>query len=216
VKQWSRYLLPVIGALGLGGGFVRSSRASAIDDDVALAVQADDDECRAVIGGEGRDVLCGSAGRTVVGSRVHPRDIACPNGGRAVSWGSDANGSGLLDPSELEGSTYVCAHARARARGGAGRQALVSRTPLPLRDGRCPAGGTLVQAGIDRDGDGVLSVNEIDRATFACHRFGGPALVATVTVTAEPSGARCPDGGRRIAVSHEGEIPRVSYACNGP
>lgn len=196
----------------MGGGFVRSSRASAIDEDIHLAVQSDGDECRAVVAGEGRDVLCASGGRTVIGSRVQPHDVACPHGGRAVSWGSDVNGSGLLDPSELEGSTFVCAHAR----GGLGRNALVSRKALSLRDGHCPAGGTLVQAGIDRDGDGVLSDSEIDRATFACHRFGGPALVAVVTVTAEPNGARCVNGGQRIAISHEGEIPRVSYVCNAP
>jgi hypothetical protein len=109
----------------------------------------------------------------------------------------------------------------ARGRSGDGRKAVVSRTALALRDGHCPAGGTLVQSGIDRDGDGVLSKDEIDRATFACNRFGGPALVATVSVAAEPSGPRCAAGGQRITVAHEdesgksGKSARVSYACDG-
>ena len=186
-----------------------------MDDDVVLDVAppgTDGEECRAVVGVEGRDVLCAAGGRTVVGFlRPQPRDVSCPNGGRAISWGSDANGTGVLEPSEIEGNTYVCAHPRA----GRGTKAVVMRTALSLRDGHCPAGGTLVQSGVDRDGNGVLSANEIDRATFACNRFGGPALVATVSVEPELPGARCPAGGQRVAVAHDGEIPRVSYACNG-
>lgn len=185
-----------------------------MDDAVTLDVQSatasEREDCRAVVGGEGRDVLCASGGRTVVGFRPQPHDVACPHGGRAVSWGSDANGTGLLDPSELEGSTYVCAHARS----GAGRKAMVSRTPLGLRDGHCPAGGTLVHSGVDRDGDGALSSAEIDRATFACNRFGGPSLAAMVTVERERPGPHCANGGQRISVGHEGESPRVSYACD--
>jgi hypothetical protein len=180
-------------------------------DDVALDVREDADGCRAVVGGDGREVLCAPAGRTVVGTRPQPRGVACPNGGRAVSWGSDVNGSGLLDPSELEGSTYVCAHAAAPA----GKNAVVSRTPLPLRDGHCPAGGTLVQSGLDRDGDGVLAAAEVDRATFACNRFGGPALSAFVDVGDVAPDATCPRGGKRIRVGHEGEPGRISFVCNG-
>jgi hypothetical protein len=210
VKHFSKYLLPILGAAALGVGAVSSSRASAMDDTVALDVRADGDACRAVVGAGGRDVLCASAGRTVVGLRPQPRDLACPNGGRAISWGSDINGSGLLDPSELEGSTYVCAHPRATS----GTKALVMQTPLPLRDGHCPAGGVLVQSGIDRDDDGVLSSGEIDRATWACNRFGGPSLEATVAVTDTPPGETCAHGGKRIQVGHEGEAGRVSYVCD--
>jgi hypothetical protein len=214
VKHFSKYLLPIVGAVALGVGAVSSSRASAMDDAVALDVRSDVDSeaCRAVVGADGRDVLCASAGKTVVALRPQPRDVACPNGGRAVSWGSDVNGSGVLDPSELEGSTFVCAHARASARDGA--QAMVSLTPLALRDGHCPAGGTLVQGGVDRDGNGLLASSEIDRATFACNRFGGPALEASVDVSDVPAGSACAHGGKRIQVGHEGESARVSYVCN--
>lgn len=212
MKQWSRYLLPVLGAVALATGIVRSSQASAVDDDIALDVVPDGVDCRAVVGARGRDVLCASAGRTVVGVRPQPRDVACPNGGRAVSWGSDVNGSGLLDPSELEGSTYVCAHARGVGR--AGSIALVAKTPLPPRDGHCPAGGMLVQSGIDRDDDGVLASSEVDRATFACNRFGGAALEATVEVSDAAPGRACTYGGKRIRVGHEGETGRVSFVCN--
>lgn len=178
---------------------------------MALEVRPEAAECAGVASADGRDVLCAAAGRTVVGLRPHPRGVACPNGGRAVSWGSDANGSGVLDPSELEGSTYVCARTQARA---LGTNALVARTPLAPRDGHCPAGGTLVQGGIDRDGDGVLAPSEVERATFACNRFGGPALVAVVEVTDAPAGATCAHGGKRIRVGHEGETGRVSFVCN--
>jgi hypothetical protein len=212
VKQWSRYLLVVFGGALLATGAVRSSQASAVDEDIALEVQPDGDECRAVVGQHGRDVLCAPAGRTVIGLRPHPRDVACPNGGRAVSWGSDTNGSGLLDPSELEGSTYVCAHGRATSRS---TNALVVKTPLAPRDGHCPAGGVLVQSGIDRDGDGVLESGEVDRATFACNRFGGPSVTAVVDVSDAAPGAACANGGKRIRVGHEGETGRVSYVCNG-
>jgi hypothetical protein len=211
VKQLSRYLLPALGALALAIGAVRSSEASAMADDVALDVRdASSAGCRAVVGGDGREVLCARSGRTVVGVRTQPHDVVCPNGGRAVSWGSDVNDSGLLDPSELEGSTYVCAHASA----GSGTKALVRRTVLALRDGHCPAGGALVQSGLDRDGDGALAPAEVDRATFACNRFGGPAAEALVEVTDVGASAACLAGGKRIRVGHEGETARVSWVCN--
>lgn len=213
MNPWLRYLVPAGGALVIAIGAASSSRASATSREVVLTEEGELDGCRTVIGASGADRLCASstAGSTVVAFRAQPAGLACPAGGRAVSWGADANGNRALDPSELEGSTYVCQHARARSDAN---RALVATKPLALRDGNCPAGGALVQTGIDRDGDGVLAANEIDRATFACNRFGGPALVATVDVTDEPPGRACAHGGKRIALGHDGETPRISYACN--
>jgi hypothetical protein len=71
-----------------------------------------------------------------------------------------------------------------------------------------------VQSGLDRDGDGILAANEVDRATFACNRFGGVALEAFVDVTEEAPGGACANGGKRIGVGHEGEAARISYACD--
>lgn len=203
--------MPAGGALVLALGTASSTSASASSDrDPTLDVRGAREACARVTGAGGSDVVCASAGTTVLGFRDHPRGAACPAGGRAVSWGTDANGSGVLDPSELEGSTYVC---RSSARGG-GTRAVVATTTLAPRNGHCPLGGTLVQSGIDRDDDGTLAPNEVDRATFSCNRFGGPALAAFVDVQDEPAGGACRAGGKRIAVGHDGESARISYACD--
>jgi hypothetical protein len=199
--------------LVVGLGAVSSSRASGSSVDLALEVRPDGDaSCRAVVGATGSERLCGRrGGDTVVGFHEQPRGLACPGGGRAVMWGADANHNRMLDPSELEGTTYVCRHARSARKG---TRALVSTTPLRAHDGHCPAGGALVQSGIDRDGDGVLSDAEIDRATFACNRFGGAARRAFVDIADEPPGPACTAGGKRIGVGHEGEPARISFSCN--
>src|SRR3990170_498348 len=58
------------------------------------------------IGLEGRQ---GEPGPTTVWAAVdEPAGANCPNGGKLLRWGPDANGNGVLEGTEAVGSTYLC------------------------------------------------------------------------------------------------------------
>ena len=79
----------------------------------------------------------------------------------------------------------------------------------------CPAGGTSVLSGIDRDADGVLGAHEVDTTVYVCERD-------QVRLVDEPAGANCPDGGTAVWVGddadgdgalEQGEVRDVMYLC---
>jgi len=57
--------------------------------------------------------------------------------------------------------------------GANGLTSLLRNTPLPEGDANCPTGGAQVDSGIDRNGDGQLSDDEIDETTFVCNGQDG-------------------------------------------
>lgn len=59
------------------------------------------------------------------------------------------------------------------ADGADGLTSLLRNTPLPEGDDNCPTGGAQVDSGIDRNGDGQLSDDEIDQTTFVCNGEDG-------------------------------------------
>jgi DNA-binding beta-propeller fold protein YncE len=59
------------------------------------------------------------------------------------------------------------------ADGADGLTSLLRNTALPEGDTNCPTGGTQVDSGIDANGDGVLSDDEIDQTTFVCNGADG-------------------------------------------
>lgn len=138
----------------------------------------------------------------------------CPVGGLRLSSGRDLDGSGALEMSEIERTTYVCDAVRALSR--------VS-PELAGTSTACPAGGARVDTGSDNDGDGVLSDGEVLETAYVC--AGGRGVQSLVATTPEPAGARCADGGVRIDagvdVNGDGtlqpaEVNATSFACSGP
>jgi MYXO-CTERM domain-containing protein len=84
----------------------------------------------------------------------------------------------------------------------------------------CPAGGMLVNVGLDSDGSGSLSEDEIVASTALCH--GDPALVSVSELTADPN--VCPTGGTKLETGSDSngnglldvtEITSTTNVCNG-
>jgi hypothetical protein len=93
-------------------------------------------------------------------SEDEPPGDRCRYGGTAVHTGLDDDGDGVLDAAEVDDTTYVCSPAPVPTR--------VSRTRALPPGEPCPAGGTAVEIGPDRDGDGALDDDEVETTTFAC------------------------------------------------
>jgi OmcA/MtrC family decaheme c-type cytochrome len=97
----------------------------------------------------------------------------CANGGSRIEYGLDANSNGVLDASEVRGTTYAC--------NGAGTTSLVSPTAEPA-GANCPWGGTRIETGADTDNDGVLDPAEVNTSatTYVC-AFGPPGAISPST-----------------------------------
>lgn len=86
----------------------------------------------------------------------------------------------------------------------------------------CPAGGILIESGLDQNRDGVLSADEVEQSNLVCNGEDG---VQTLVITElEIAGENCPNGG--IIVSTGGdtnangildadEVTSINYVCNG-
>ncbi len=86
----------------------------------------------------------------------------------------------------------------------------------------CPNGGISVDAGIDKDANGVLDAAEVTATQVVCHGANGNRPMATTTP--EAAGANCSAGGHKVSVGldsngnnvlDETEIISSSYVCNG-
>ena len=106
----------------------------------------------------------------------------CPFGGQGIYTGVDENGDGLLAPTEVSQTAFVCNGAPgAPGTNGAngtnginGAMALIDQTPEPAGI-HCSNGGTRIDSGLDVNADHVLQVAEIDRTAYACNGAPGPA-----------------------------------------
>lgn len=137
----------------------------------------------------------------------------CAAGGTRVSVGPDTNGNGTLDDSEIAQSSVVCATPP---------PAVLVRTSAEPADATCANGGTLVESGPDRNGDGKLEDAEVERSAHVCNASDKAALVR---LDAEPKGAHCPYGGTAVrsgldvngdGTLEDSEISSTSYACDPP
>lgn len=95
----------------------------------------------------------------------------------------------------------------------------------------CPAGGKLVQAGVDADGNGVLEGAEVATSVPVCTGAEGaaggsgiPGTGALIRTTDEAAGDNCAAGGLKIDVGSdadgdgtlsEPEVAQTTYACDG-
>ncbi len=106
----------------------------------------------------------GAGQNGLVATTPEPAGTNCPQGGAKVEVGLDANGNGVLDPTEVNAAatTYVCN----------GPNGLVATSPEPA-GANCVAGGTRVDSGVDANGNGVLDLPEISRTQYVCNGAGG-------------------------------------------
>lgn len=156
---------------------------------------------------------CSVAGAaSLVSITPEPAGASCPGGGQRVEAGIDDDGDGVLDADEVESTSYVCD-------GVPGAAALVSVTPEPA-GASCAEGGSRVDAGLDDDGDGTLDPEEVTSTSYACTTAG---ITSLITLTPEPAGAHCADGGQRIdsGLDDDGdgtlstaEVDATTYVCD--
>lgn len=167
-------------------------------------------------GGDGSDGL-----GTLVVTTDEPAGANCAEGGQRVDFGVDDNEDGVLDAAEIDGTAFVCDGVT----GTAGLQALVLQTPI-APGAECATGGVQIDSGIDTSADGVLDAGEITDTNIVCNGAdGNDGLDSLITLTAEPAGANCDNGGTRIdsgldtdgsGVLDAGEITDTGFACNAP
>jgi hypothetical protein len=89
-----------------------------------------------------------------------PAGANCAHGGTAVRTGLDDDGDGVLGDGEVDEVSYVCAPAPVPT--------TVSRSRAEPAGEHCPSGGTAVEIGPDRNGDGELDDDEVASTTYAC------------------------------------------------
>ena len=120
--------------------------------------------------------------------------------------------------------------------GANGVSTLVTVTPEPP-GANCANGGQRIDTGPDSNGNGVLDASEVTQSTYVCNGTNGSngsdgatgsngadGASALVSVTPEPAGANCANGGQRVDVGIDAnqngtldatEIDQTTYVCNG-
>ena len=185
---------------------------------VALAAAALAAACTGSDGADGTSGADGTDGLNgLVSISDEPAGANCAEGGVRVDTGLDDDGDGVLDPEEIDATSYVCD-------GGDGGESLVTTTPEPA-GANCANGGQRIDHGVDDDGDGVLDVEEIDGTTYVCNGDDGTdGLDTLVSTTTEAPGANCANGGTRVdhgvdddadGVLDAEEIDGTTYVCSG-
>ena len=163
-------------------------------------------------------VCNGVDGRTtLVATSEEPAGDNCAAGGQKIASGLDLDRSGILEPSEITDTTYVCNGVD----GIDAVQVLITVTDEAAGD-NCAAGGQKIQAGGDDDASGILDENEVEQTTYVCN--GEDEEQALVETTDEAAGDNCEAGGQKVVAGIDSdrsgtleaaEITSTVYVCNG-
>jgi hypothetical protein len=152
-----------------------------------------------------------------------PAGNNCPDGGQRVDSGLDDDGNGTLDATEIDHTSYVCD-------GTDGLTPLVSLIPEPAGP-NCPSGGQKLETGLDDNANGTLEAEEVVTTVYVCNGNDGAngangtdGLSALVSVTAEPPGPNCAEGGQKVETGLDenadggldpSEVESTVYVCDG-
>ncbi len=105
--------------------------------------------------------------------------------------------------------------------GADGANSLSTVTAEPA-GANCETGGVRIEVGTDDNGNGSLDSNEIESTSYICNGIDGTNTL--VTVTTEPAGTNCANGGTRIdsgldadadGVLDAAEVAATAYVCSG-
>jgi alpha-tubulin suppressor-like RCC1 family protein len=151
-------------------------------------------------GKDGKDGKDGKSGRNSLVVLIHQAvgSFLCPAGGEAIYVGLDDSGDGLLQPTEIDQSSFVCNGQNGTSgtggtgggtgpAGPAGKNALIKMTAEPV-GANCPAAGHRIDSGLDISGNGILEDSEVTRTAYACNGATG------ATGAPGPAGPTGPQG----------------------
>ncbi|SHH19488.1 hypothetical protein SAMN04488109_3110 [Chryseolinea serpens] len=98
----------------------------------------------------------------------------CENGGFKLQSGLDKDRNGALNPDEVETTNFVCngKTGSAGSNGTNGASSIFDMIPEPVSDA-CPNGGLKVITGLDLNGDGQLTGNEVATTQYLCNGTNG-------------------------------------------
>lgn len=113
-------------------------------------------------GGTGSSGVNGLA--ALVSIQTEPAGANCSSGGNRVNAGLDANGNNVLDTSEISSTSFICTGAT----GADGLNTLVKLVAEPA-GANCTSGGNKIQAGLDRNVNGLLDSTEITSSQYVCN-----------------------------------------------
>jgi hypothetical protein len=175
-------------------------------------------------GADGANGTNGTNGlTTLVLATAEPAGAHCAAGGAKISAGLDTNADGTLVSTEISSTQYVCKGSAAAA-GTNGTTSLV-RMSAEAAGANCAASGTLIGAGLDTNGNGVLDSAEVTSTTYVCAGSTGAAgatrasgatgstgtagtpgatgatgangLTSLIALVTEPAGLNCTFGGQK-------------------
>jgi len=149
-------------------------------------------------GSQGTPGADGSPGaNAVVKTEPELAGMHCATGGVKFTAGMDANRNGTLDPEEVnpEATRYLCngpqgpQGPQGPSTGTPGLNALVLSSP-EAAGAHCATGGVRLQSGLDADGDGTLSSEEIDESLtrYVCNGAQGPPVLRGEPCMQGPAG----------------------------
>lgn len=125
----------------------------------------------------------------------------CPNGGRKVSVGQDADKNGILSSGEVSSSDYICnglagtdgsngangTNGTSGTNGTNGLNTLVSIVSEPAGT-NCIVGGIKVKTGLDSDKNGTLDSGEVASVSYVCNGTGGASGQPDTQAPSVPTG----------------------------
>ena len=151
----------------------------------------------------------------------------CVGGGIELRTGLDADNNGALSEDEILRQERICF---AEVSAGEQREILFIKE---LSSGqRCAAGGVQIVSGVDENGDGQLSENEVLQSAILCESEKGEDGFSSLTVVDENVGNACGqegqgqrirtgldngdgDGVPRNLELENGEVDSTTYICDG-
>jgi len=140
----------------------------------------------------------------------------CEFGGVHMLVGYDDDNDRILDPEEVDGSTYLCNEVILIP----GETSLFVSRDATVAE--CPHGGYLFSSGLDHNYDNVLSPSEVTDTALVCNGVDG---FTGLVESAPYSGAECSEQGGYImttgldldydGILDPGEVEATSIICNG-
>ncbi len=139
-------------------------------------------------GATGQDGATGADGvASLVNTSIVTPGAQCAGGGVRIDTGLDDNVNGVLDPSEITATNYVCNGIDGAAGsdgtdgtdGQNGFSSLIA-TDIEAAGANCSVGGVRIRTGVDANRNNLLDSTEVQTTRYVCNGTGGAALSPVV------------------------------------